>query len=296
MMHSHGPQLRFYMNLKALESLPPTSAGPRTGNFRERMSRVRDAGFAGVQFDTPATVDEMNECASLGLGIAAGARVNAPDESSPLAERFRAEGYECATLHVGWGFEDDDQAARLIGSVIEASERWGIPLYIETHRATVFQDMWRTVQFVRRFPEVRVNGDFSHWYTGQEMVYGGFEKKFAFILPVLERVRFLHGRIGNPGCIQVRIDEGAPEQPVYVKHFEQLWTASFQEFLRSAPHDAHICFTPELLGPNIYYARTFIAGDGPAEESDRWEQSLVLNRIAGRCFEKARAEIAECHA
>jgi hypothetical protein len=293
MMHSHGPQLRFYMNLKALDALPDSSAGPRTGAFQERISRIRQAGFEGVQFDTPGTRDELNQCANLGLGIAAGARINTPEESSSVAERLAGDGYECATLHVGWGLEDDDEATRLIASVIEASDRWRIPLYIETHRATIFQDMWRTVQFVKRFPEVLVNGDFSHWYTGQEMVYGGFEKKFAFIQPVLERVRFLHGRIGNPGCIQVRIDDRANEQPTYIRHFEQLWTASFREFLRSAPNDASICFTPELLGPHIYYARTLITEAGPAEESDRWEQSLLLNRIAGQCFEKARADLSE---
>ena len=38
--------------------------------------------------------------------------------------------------------------------------------HIETHRATICQGMWRTVQFVKRFPELRFNGDFSHWYAG----------------------------------------------------------------------------------------------------------------------------------
>jgi hypothetical protein len=184
--------------------------------------------------------------------------------------------------------EDDGEASRLIESVLQASERWRIPLYIETHRATIFQDMWRTVRFVLRFPEIRINGDFSHWYTGQEMVYGGFEKKLAFIAPVIERVRFLHGRIGNPGCIQVGIDADAPEKPLYVRHFEELWTASFRGFLLSAAPGDRICFTPELLGPEIYYARTFPNHEKNEEESDRWEQSLVLNRIAERCFEQAR--------
>jgi len=279
--------LRFYMNLKALEALPDSSAGPRSGSFAERVSHIKSAGFHGVQFDRVATHQELNDCTTLGLGIAASGRINAPHEASALAEQVAADGYECATLHVGWGTEDDDEAARLIESVLQASQRWRIPLYIETHRATIFQDMWRTVGFVNRFPEILINGDFSHWYTGQEMVYGGFEKKLAFIQPVLERVRFLHGRIGNPGCIQVRVDENAEEQPLHVHHFEQLWTASFRGFLRNAPGDSHICFTPELLAPNIYYARTWITDDGPVEESDRWEQSLVLNRIAARCFEQA---------
>src|SRR5581483_8947368 len=191
-------------------------------------------------------------------------------------EQLAGNGYECATLHAGWGLEDDDDAARLIESILQASERWRVPLYIETHRATIFQDMWRTVQFVRQYPEIRFNGDFSHWYTGQEMVYGGFEKKFEFIQPVLERVRFLHGRIGNPGCIQVRIDPEEAPEPEYVVHFRQLWTTCFRNGAR--------IFTPELLAPGIYYARLLRTEGGRlAEESDRWEQSLILRRIAEEC-------------
>jgi hypothetical protein len=288
-MQSDGAQLRLYMNVKALDDLPESSSGPRSGTFAEQMEQIRSGGFEGVQFDTLATSEELTTCRNLNLGIAAGARVNTPQQPLSLAEQLSGEGYECATLHAGWGMEDDDEAARLIESILHASDRCRIPLYIETHRATIFQDMWRTVGFIRRFPEIRVNGDFSHWYTGQEMVYGGFEKKFAFIQPVLERVRFVHGRIGNPGCIQVAVDGSAAEQPNYVQHFEQLWTASFRGFLRSAqPHD-FICFTPELLAPKIFYARTFRTSQGVAvEESDRWEQSLVLNRIAQHCFEDAR--------
>jgi hypothetical protein len=277
------------MNLMALDSLPAGSAGPRGGSFRERLDALHGAGFRGVQFATIGTPEDLAECRAAGFGIAASGRVNVPDEAAALAERLAGDGYECATLHVGWGLEDDDDAARLIESVINASHRWSVPLYIETHRATICQDMWRTVGFVRRFPEIRFNGDFSHWYTGQEMVYGGFEKKLAFILPVLERVRFVHGRIGNPGCIQVRVDVKDPDPPLYVKHFRQLWTGAFRGFVHTAGPGDFICFTPELLAPDIYYARIFPDSNGiPREESDRWEQSLILNEIAASCFRAAR--------
>jgi len=150
--------------------------------------------------------------------------------------------------------------------------------------------MWRTVGFVRQFPGIHFNGDFSHWYTGQEMVYGGFENKLAFIAPVLGRVRFLHGRIGNPGCIQVRVDEIAPEEASYVTHFKQLWTACFRGLLDSAQPGDYICFAPELLAPGIHYARTFPDGSGEmGEESDQWDQSLILKRMAAECFRQASA-------
>jgi len=196
---------------------------------------------------------------------------------------------ECATVHVGWGMEDDDEAARLLEAVLAASSRHDLPLYIETHRATLFQDMWRTVQFVNRFPELRVNGDFSHWYTGLEMVYGGFETKLDFIRPVLERVSFMHGRIGDPGSMQVDIGDGDAATHPYVAHFSALWTAAFAGFLASACLGDCIIFAPELLSPRIYYARCLApAGSERVEECDRWTQSLVLRRIATECFEAAR--------
>lgn len=273
----YEPRLRCYMNLMAVHSLPL--------GFEKSLEQIAAAGFNGVQFATTGTSQELAICRGLNLGIAASGRVNLPEEAGSLAERVAGDGYECATLHVGWGLEDDEAAGRIIESILNASERWKVPLYIETHRATICQDMWRTVNFVRRFPEMRFNGDFSHWYAGQEMVYGGFEKKLAFIAPVLERVRFMHGRIASPGCIQVAIDPKQGQPPPYLDHFRQLWTASFRGFLRSAePHD-FICFTPELLGPAIYYARIF---EG-REESDRWEQSLLLKQLAEECFSCARS-------
>jgi hypothetical protein len=278
-------RLRLFFNLMTFESLP-------AGGFSEQLERLQDAGFEGVQFAELGTESEIAECRQFGFGIAASGRINRAGEAQDFAERCAAHGYECATLHVGWGLEDDGEAARLIDSVIEASDRWRVPLYIETHRATICQDMWRTVRFVDRFPEMRFNGDFSHWYAGQEMVYGGFDKKLAFIQPVLERVRFLHGRIANPGCIQAALDANAREDPIYVTHFKQLWTACFREFLSRAGADDAIWFAPELLAPRIFYARTFPNAAGEAvEESDRWEQSVLLKLIAENCFDEAGGSV-----
>ena len=279
-MPEKAPALRTLFNWLALDDLPEFPSGP--------LPAVRDAGYDGVQFIQPLSRALVNEARALGLRVCGSGRVNTPGDAAVLASEARDAGLECVTLHVGWGIEEDDTAGDLIRAVLDASSRYGIDLYPETHRATIFQDMWRTVQFVRRFPGLRFNGDFSHWYTGQEMVYGGFEKKLEFIRPVLERVRFVHGRIGNPGCMQVDVGDGAPGTREYVDHFRALWTEAFACFLRSAGPGSSICFTPELLGAGIYYARTF----GGREESDRWAQSLVLARIARECFDAAARNVS----
>ncbi|MGA7340128.1 MAG: hypothetical protein WBE72_01655 [Terracidiphilus sp.] len=267
-------RLRCSMNIQALEGLTQLS---------DPLRSIREAGYDGVQFIQPLAHALKDEALRLGLSVCGSGRVNAPAEAEPLAAEARLAGLECLTVHLGWGMENDDQAAALIAAVLEASAKHSIPLYPETHRATIFQDPWRTLQFLKRFPALEFNGDFSHWYTGTEMVYGGFENKLAFIQPVLARIGFIHGRIGNPGCMQVGVGDGSADGRPYVDHFRALWTEAFAGFLARRPAADAICFTPELLSPAIYYARTFQG----QEESDRWQQSLVLVRMARECFREA---------
>jgi hypothetical protein len=277
--------LRCYLNLMTLEDLPPWSAGPRTQEPEPLLSAIKAAGYEGIQFVEPLRHEQRDVCERLALHRAGLGRVNAPEDAARVAARLAGEGMECGTLHVGWGLEDDDEAAELIDAVLQASERYRIPLFVETHRATIFQDIWRTMQFLRRFPELRFNGDFSHWYTGLELVYGGFETKLAYMEPLLERVRFIHGRIGDPGCIQVDVGDGSG-QSSYLLHFRTLWVEVFRRFRLLAASSDHILFVPELLSPRIYYGRT-VNGQ---EISDRWSQSLVLCKIARECYNTAARE------
>ncbi len=269
--------LRCYYNWLATHGLPTPRAG--------WLEAIQEAGYDGVQLIEPLDVELVSLSRNLGLGVCGSGRVNHPDDAFRLAEEATQAGLECLTLHVGWGIEEDDVAAQLIESVLSASAGSSLPLYVETHRATLFQDMWRTVQFARRYPQLRFNGDFSHWYTGQEMVYGDFEEKIAFLRPVIERVRFMHGRIGSPGCMQVDIGdlEHAGSLP-YVQHFRRIWTEVFRAWLAQEDAAPAFCFAAELLASDIYYARVF---EG-REEGDRWQQSLVLTQIAQECFADAQ--------
>jgi len=279
------PRLRCDINAGNLFNLPPYSSVPK-GDERALLSAAKAAGFEGAQGANPAI------CRELGLGITGGGRVNKVGEADKVAAANADIGADCATLHVAWGMEDDAEVFALVEDIIKASERRNIPLYIETHRATITQDIWRTVQIVKKFPEVRFNGDFSHWYTGLEMVYGGIENKLDFASPVFERVRFIHGRIGNPGSMQVDIGDGKGR--TYVDHFKAMWTRSFTGFLMSAKLGDFICFTPELLPPNIYYARLIKNEKGEeVEESDRWQQALLYKEIARGCFDDAKWAIEQ---
>jgi hypothetical protein len=279
---SNAPALRCYLNLGTLGTLPDWSTAPK-GDTATVLKAIKAAGYDGVQGGSIADVK------AAGLGVATGDRVNKVGEIGPRAQKWKDEGYECATLHVAWGFEDDAAVDALVNDVIDTSVKTGFPLYIETHRATITNDPWRTIRIANRHPDVRFNGDFSHWYTGSELVYGGVDWKMDLMQPVFDRVRFVHGRIGNPGSMQVDIGDGTGR--TYVDHFKQIWTRCFSGFLKSAKPGDYIVFAPELLHSLNYYARAFPGPDGkPKEESDRWEQALLYCKIARECFASARAQ------
>lgn len=274
-----APRLVPLLNLGTLGTLPAWSVAPR-GDDEAQLAAILAAGYHGVQAEATAASKR------LGMIHASGGRINRPGEVAPLAARWRREGYACATLHVGWGHEDDGVVDVLVREVVSASRDEGIPLFIETHRATITQDTWRTVRMVERHPDVRFNADFSHWYTGLEMVYGDWQEKLAFLEPVFERVRFFHGRIGNSGHIQMPLSH--PSMPRAVGHFREMWARSFAGFLASARPGDWIGFAPELLHPLNNYAPTVRGQDGTWDEaSDRWLDALELVAIARSCFAQA---------
>lgn len=280
-----APRLRLDINIGNLAALPAWSSGPH--DEADRYDLVRRAGYEGLQHYLR---DEA--AARAGLRLTGMGRVLGVDDAVAIARRDRDLGFEATTLHVGHGLETDDEAARLIEAVVAASAREAYPLYVETHRGTVTQDIRRTLDLVTRFPSIRFNADLSHWYTGLAMTYGDFDARLAAMTPILDRVCYVHGRIGDPCCMQVCV--GGREDAPYVNHFRTMWQRCFEGFLCAAGPGDVVVFAPELLPAAIvrdgaahpmYYAR--LRDDGE-EESDRWHEASVLCGIAKDCFEAAQ--------
>jgi len=281
------PQLVFYLNENHLLDLPKDSRWPR-GIWTDQLEVLRADGFEGVQLTTtkPPLPQPMAYCT---MG-----RINSPEEADVIIGRHAGLGHTCMTVHAGWGLEDDDAMDRLVEAILTGSEKHRLPVYIETHRATITQDMWRAVRLTERFPEVRFNGDFSHYYTGQEMIYGGLDMKLDFLGPVFERIAFMHARIGSSGNIQVAVgnSEGRPVTACgdidFLGHFKTIWTAAMRGFKKNARQGDQLIFCPELLSRQHYYARCFPDADGqPREESDRYVEALVYQEIARECWQQA---------
>jgi hypothetical protein len=277
------PRLRKDINIGTLWNLPHASIGWAPDELGQ-FERAKSLGFEAVQHWFPKPV------LASGLRATGMARALVPEEIEPKVRVHKDLGLDATSFHLGTGFETDFEMDSLVSALIEAGEAHDYPVFLETHRATVTQDMRRTLDMVTRFPDIRFNADLSHWYTGAEMTYGDFNAKLAWLEPVFERVGFMHGRIGSSGAIQTRLDQQGP----FLEHFTTMWTACFAGFLKSAQPGDYLCFAPELLpafmalGETIHWFHYALLDQSGQEMTDRMADALLLWDIAEKCFEAAR--------
>ena len=275
------PRLVVYAHTWALRELPRLPR-PRGWTFEEAIERVIDAGFEGVQGEP----ERGAEILSRGLRFAAGGRANTVAEVNALVDRSAAASAECLTVHLGWGNEHDAAVDALVAAMLDASARRALPVHVETHRATVVQDLWRTNRLIERIPEVRFNADYSHYYCANEVPYRGFAGFKEQLQPVLERTCFFHGRVSNGQSMQVSIDDA--ENAGHLENFRALWRSAMSAWLRNAGPGDVLPFVPELGPPSSAYAITYGDQAGERHElSDRWTEMLRLKRIAEELFSEA---------
>ena len=272
------PRLVVYAHTWALLELPRIPR-LRQWTFEEAIERVVEAGFQGVQGEPERAAKVLER----GLRFAAGGRANTVAEVDTLIDRCASLGADCLTLHLGWGDEADTQVDALATAVLSGAERRALPVYLETHRATAVQDLWRTNRLLERIPGIRFNGDYSHYYCASEVPYRGFARFAEQLGPVLERTCFFHGRVSNGQSMQVSIDD--EEHAGCLEHFKTLWRLAMTHWLRAAGPGDLLPFVPELGPPSSGYAITWPDQAGRRHElSDRWEEMLGLKRIAEDLF------------
>src|SRR5687767_2384249 len=124
------PRLLVGISLVTLAAPPAWSRAPK-GSLAEVLAGVKAAGYEAVQGRDPEGARAAG-LISTGIG-----RLDRPADARELARRHKDVGDNALTLHVGTGFETDDEALRLAAAVVEASAAEAFPVYIETHRATM---------------------------------------------------------------------------------------------------------------------------------------------------------------
>ncbi len=281
---SRAPRLLHGISFVTPAALPDWSAGPR-GTTEEINAALKAAGYEALQSVEPDK--------AVAAGLIPTGMMRIFDDVGQMRDRvrhFRDAGCDCTTVHLGTGLESDDEMTALAEALLEIAESEKHPVYLETHRATMTQDIRRTLDLIARLPELRFNGDFAHWYIGHEFTYGDMEMKFAALAPVFDRTRFLHLRVSSNAFGQVTASD--PAEARHTDYYRRMWTAACEGFLRSARPGDYMAVHPELLPARAFYPKMVPGPDGEMrEESDRWTEALHLIDIAEQCFAAAQANL-----
>src|ERR1041384_6503262 len=144
---NNPPSLKIYLKTGNLQLLPKFPRD-KEWTLEEKRAKTIQGGYEGLQ----GGLEELAWCRQNGLGFTTSTDIRRPlDADAKIKDTLLMEP-EAVTVHLGSGFESDAEALELIHSVLEAERKFKIPIFVETHRATVTQDPWRTVQFIKKYP------------------------------------------------------------------------------------------------------------------------------------------------
>lgn len=176
-----------------------------------------------------------------------------------------------------------DSALELLSGIDALSRQAGIPVYIETHRGTITQDLIRTRQFLESLPKLGLTIDYSHYVLAGELhtVSPEAEHMLQSLLP---NASSIHTRISNGE--QIQIDPGEAGDHPMLPHFARWWESAMRHW-RKRPRLPNDTFPVVIeLGPPSYAITSNSAGTGQSEISDRWQQSLYLKKLVQQLWQK----------
>lgn len=277
-----APRLRVQQSLWALRQLPMNAETEWT--LDEKFERVKAAGFEGVEcWLSDSDEKEVSDALKRhGLRLVLGHRPFALDTIRETVERAVRLGADFVFAQPADAFTPLDDVAKLVIEGRKIANDAGIPFFVETHRNNYTENLPQTIALIERVPDIRFTGDLSHFVVVGEFYGWKEERAVDRIMPVLERTAHMHGRISNGEQVQVDVGDGSGTTPQF---FVTLWSTAMQHWLKDAQPGDIFPFTSEL-GPPRYAITT---PDGK-EFSDRWEQSLVIKKLAEQAWEQAKSE------
>ncbi len=274
-----APRLRVQHSLWSLRSLPMNGATEWT--LDEKFARVREAGFEAVEcWLTDA--DEAEHRAALdrhGLRLILGHRPFTLDDVRKTVERTLRLKADFIFAQPADAFTPASVVAELCREGRKMANDAGIAFFVEIHRNNYTENLPQIKELIELVPDIRFTADLSHLVVCGEFYGWKDERAVDRMIPVLERTSHMHGRISNGEAVQVDVRDGSGDTAQF---FVRLWATAMYHWLQGAQPGDVLPFASEL-GPPRYAITT---PDG-REFSDRWEQSLVMKRLAEQAWDKA---------
>lgn len=267
--------LEVFQSLWAMQLRQPNRA---ERSQEENFSMIADAGFAGVCLD-PA-VSEIEETCKLKplfeehrLKCMMNIFPNELDELRPLLEL--ANDMDASLVNIIGGVMPVavDDAVPVVHRWLHDANDFDMPVLFETHRDSLLNDLFYTLQLIERVPEVRLCADLSHFVVNRELRLPLRPLDRRHFETILDRSDCLQGRVATREQIQIQID--FPQHAAWVDLFREWWKYGMRRWRERNGDDAVLIFLCELGPPG--YAITDAGGN---ELSDRWLEAATIRAWA----------------
>ena len=267
-----------------------TGLGDPEWSLEERFERIASAGYDGINGFVPAPEDadkwhRLLDQYKLSFSVNAYPH-NANDMAEFLTSAKDFGRVQFINAQVMRPFTTNMAAENLIRELNELALMNHIPIFIETHRGTITQDLIRTAQYVDAIDDMRLTIDFSHYVLAGEMRTVSAEAE-ALLQQLLTRTSSIHARVSNGE--QIQVDIGSSGNHPMAEQYKHWWKCGMRQWIQSS-EAAIFPFVCEL-GPAPY---AMIANENCADSpelSDRWLQSLVFADIARKIWSELELEI-----
>lgn len=264
--------------LQSLWAMQNLRDEPVTPALEAQMARIIGAGFDGV-----GALWEDDEDARQMVELADGLIIEGtclPDSLAALEKAIeRAHRFPVHHLNVQLNMRPPtaDAAVTLLKAVLPIVEASDIPVYLETHRGRISNDLLVMVELLERVPGLKLLADLSHYVVARELDLPIDPANAARIATILDHAWAFHGRVAGSG--QVQLPLSFPQYAPWLDQFALWWTQGFANWRHRAGPEAVLTFTCEL-GPQPYA----ISGSDGRDLTDRWAESLVLKQVAERAW------------
>jgi hypothetical protein len=278
-------KLQVEMSWWGMNGLHRTAGSP--DGMEDKVKRIAENGFDGINAFVPPP-EESGRWKELldhyGLSYSVNAYPTCLTDMAEFLEKAAAFGrVRYVNAQVMKPFLTGESALELLSGIDALSRQAGIPVYVETHRGTITQDLIRTAQLLESLPSLELTIDYSHYVVAGELhtVSPEAEELLQSLLP---NAASIHTRISNGE--QVQIDPGEAGAHPMLPHFERWWESAMRHW-RQAERKEGDCFPVVIeLGPAPYAITVDEAGSRTTEISDRWAQSLYLKKLVQQLWQK----------
>lgn len=206
------------------------------------VDKVLSAGYDGIEiFLPPATdnfskifIDEIEKVLDKNPSfIFIAQQLTAPDNDTVnnYISRMEKSLLELAAYqptfinsHTGKDYFSFDDNCKVIEAALNISNKTGIRILHETHRGRFSFHAASLIPYLKKFPEMELVGDFSHFCTVSESMLLDQEEIIKQIIP---HVSHIHARVGHEQSPQVN-DPFAPEWKNHFALFEGWWLQIIQ--------------------------------------------------------------------